>query len=66
MFVEVILIPTLDLKVSVTSKPKCFKRYKQQWAMNDDGNRGPVGWLLLDADCTQYFPSNFTSIGKQV
>ena len=60
MYIEVILIPNLYLKVPEAGVPECFNRYNSQWAQNDDGLRGPVGQLLLGADCTQYFPYNLT------
>ena len=65
MFVEAILIPTLDLKVTEVGIPDCFKRYNNMntnfsWAQNDDSLRGPVGQLLLGTDFTQYFLYNLT------
>ena len=60
MYVEAILIPSLNLKVMEAGIPDCFERYNNltnsQWAQNNDGLRGPVGQLLLGADCMQYFP----------
>ena len=47
MFDKAILIPTLDLKVTVTVITDCYNRYNGYWAMNDDRGRGPVGQLLM-------------------
>ena len=53
---EAILIPNMDLKVTLTGKPKCWDKYNELWAYQDDGNNGPIGQLLLGADCTRLFP----------
>ena len=58
MYVEAILIPSLNLKVTEAGIPDCFNRYNHMktnisWAQNDDGLRGPVGQLLLGADCIE-------------
>ena len=57
IFVEAVLIPILDLQVSVTGIRKYFERDNKHWAMNNDGCKGPIGQLLLGAYCTKYFPS---------
>ena len=65
MYVKAILIPTLNLKVTEVGIPYCFNKYNHMktnisWAQNDEGLKGPVGQLLLGADCIEYFPYNLT------
>ena len=60
MYIEAILIPSLNLKVTEAVILDCFNRYSHiktntQWAQNDDGLRGPVGKLLLGKDRTPNF-----------
>ena len=66
MFAEAVLIPILNLQVTVTGIPKCFERDNKQLAMNNDGYKGPIGQFLLGAVCTKYFPRYVTKNGKQV
>ena len=56
---EAILIPDLKLQNTTTSIPQVWSHYDaNDWAMQDDGLQGPVGILLLGADCTALYPDD--------